>query len=86
MQDFGIQAQHQMDASGLYCPEPVMLLHDKIREIAAGELIKMVATDPSTERDVPKFCHFLGHELVASQREDDCFYYLIRKRVDEKKG
>ena len=69
----------KLDASGLFCPEPVMLLHNKIRDIEAGQLLKLVATDPSTSRDVPKFCHFLGHELLESIEKDGVFAYLIRK-------
>ncbi len=56
-----------------------MLLHNKVREMAGGDLLKVVATDPSTERDIPKFCRFLGHELVDVRQKDDCYYYLIRK-------
>lgn len=68
-----------LDASGLFCPEPVMLLHNKIRDIEAGQLLRLLATDPSTTRDVPKFCHFLGHELLESIENGDNFSYLIRK-------
>lgn len=68
-----------LDASGLFCPEPVMLLHKKIREIAAGGTLMVVATDPSTTRDVPKFCHFLGHELLMSAEEGGTYRYRIRK-------
>lgn len=71
---------HQLDASGLYCPEPVMLLHNKIRDMADGELLELLATDPSTTRDVPKFCHFLGHELVAEETVELGYRYLIRKQ------
>jgi tRNA 2-thiouridine synthesizing protein A len=74
-----LNAPLTLDASGLFCPEPVMLLHNKIRDIDAGKLLKLVATDPSTSRDVPKFCHFLGHELLESVEEDGSFVYLIRK-------
>lgn len=69
----------ELDATGLFCPEPVMLLHNKIRGIEAGQLLKLVATDPSTTRDVPKFCHFLGHELLESTESGGNFTYLIRK-------
>jgi tRNA 2-thiouridine synthesizing protein A len=75
----GVVSVLELDASGLFCPEPVMLLHNKIRDIEAGQLLKLVATDPSTTRDVPKFCHFLGHELLESTEKDGSFAYLIRK-------
>jgi len=70
---------HLLDAKGLFCPEPVMLLHKKIREINEGEVLVLVATDPSTTRDVPKFCHFLGHELLSSAENDKVYRYSIRK-------
>ena len=73
------QIDHQMDACGLYCPEPVMLLHNKVRDMAAGELLRVIATDPSTQRDIPKFCSFLGHELVLQQVDGDLYEYIIRK-------
>ncbi len=68
-----------LDTRGLFCPEPVMLLHKKIRELEAGETVSVLATDPSTSRDIPKFCHFLGHELLDSSEQGKEFHYLIRK-------
>lgn len=70
----------ELDARGLYCPEPVMLLHNRIRDMAEGELLRLIATDPSSARDVPKFCLYLGHELVAQSVSDDEYCYLIRKK------
>jgi tRNA 2-thiouridine synthesizing protein A len=71
---------HRLDARGLYCPEPVMLLHNAVRDIAAGELLEVLATDPSTRRDIPRFCQFLGHELVLEEAAEGEFRYLIRKQ------
>ncbi len=72
----------ELDASGLYCPEPVMLLHNKIRDMDAGQLLRLKATDPSTTRDVPKFCLYLEHELIESNQEGESYHYLIRKKQD----
>lgn len=69
-----------LDACGLLCPEPVMMLHKKFREIAPGTLVEVRATDPSTTRDIPKFCLFLGHELLENAREGNQYRYLIRKK------
>ena len=59
-----------------------MLLHNKIRDIGEGELVQVLATDPATERDIPKFCHFLGHELVEQEAFEGHFRYLLRKVGD----
>ncbi|MGM0702502.1 sulfurtransferase TusA [Halomonas faecis] len=70
--------QVELDTTGLYCPEPIMLMHNKVRDMASGEVLKVVATDPATTRDIPKFCHFLGHELVQQQESDGHYLYFIR--------
>jgi len=73
--------RHELDAQGLFCPEPVMLLHHLIREMQEGETVHVMATDPSTRRDIPKFCQFLGHALLESSADPagQVFHYLIRK-------
>lgn len=68
-----------LDTSGLLCPEPVMLLHKAIRDVEVGQIIKVIATDPSTQRDIPKFCQFLGHQLLDQATKDNKFQYWIQK-------
>jgi tRNA 2-thiouridine synthesizing protein A len=69
-----------LDTSGLLCPEPVMLLHKTVKAAAAGEVIEVIATDPSTLRDIPKFCLFLGHELLEQLSTDANYIFYIRKK------
>lgn len=68
-----------LDTSGLSCPEPVMMLHSAVRDVVTGGVIKVLATDPSTTRDIPKFCQFLGHELMESGEDGDIYIYFIRR-------
>ena len=56
-----------------------MLLNKEIKNIKEGQILSIVATDPSTTRDVPKFCHFLGHQLIAADEIDGKFHYYIKK-------
>ncbi|WP_039913509.1 sulfurtransferase TusA [Cellvibrio mixtus] len=73
------QIDKTLDTSGLLCPEPVMMLHRAVKEVAIGNLIEVIATDPSTQRDIPKFCLFLGHELVGQKKTEAQYFYYIRK-------
>jgi len=66
-------------AEGLICPEPIMLLHKAIQGVKKGDKIELFATDPSTERDVTRFCEFLGHKLLKKSLESDIFYFVIQK-------
>ncbi|MBW7470182.1 sulfurtransferase TusA [Marinobacter sp. M216] len=69
----------ELDARGLFCPEPVMMLHNRINDVAPGRVLRVRATDPSTTRDIPRFCQFLGHELVCDEEQGDEFVFLIRR-------
>lgn len=69
----------QVDATGLRCPEPVMMLHAAIRRVEAGDIIQLTATDPSTQRDVAHFCEFLGHSLLETSARDGQFVYRVKK-------
>ncbi len=77
-----LKPDYILDTTGLYCPEPVMLLHNKIRDITVGEVLQILATDPATQRDIPKFCSFLGHELLAQDEVDGNYRYTVRKCAD----
>lgn len=69
----------ELDTSGLYCPEPVMLMHNRVRDMRPGEVLKVIATDPATTRDIPQFCTFLGHELLAQEKtQDETYRYFIK--------
>ena len=67
-----------LDTRGLYCPEPIMLMHNKVRDMAAGDILEVIATDPATTRDIPQFCHFLGHALVEQTQEGEEYRYRIQ--------
>ena len=73
------QTDHSLDAIGLRCPEPVMMVRKSIRKIESGETLLIKCDDPSTTRDIPSFCRFMEHELVAKQTTTLPFLYIIKK-------
>lgn len=58
-----------VNAKGLICPEPVMMLHSAVRDAGPGDVIEVLATDPTTRRDIQQFCDFLGHGLLEVKEE-----------------
>ena len=74
-------ADHQLDAIGLRCPEPVMMVRLEIRKMAEGETLLVSADDHSTTRDIPSFCRFMQHTLVASDVRTKPYKYLLKKGV-----
>jgi tRNA 2-thiouridine synthesizing protein A len=71
-----------LDARGLRCPEPVMMVRKTIRSLNDGQRLRVLADDPSTTRDIPSFCRFMDHTLLASQTEYQPYEYLIQKGLN----
>lgn len=79
MSDLFFAADHTLDAQGLRCPEPVMMVRKTVRTMPVGETLLIVADDPATTRDIPGFCRFMDHELIAQHTDSLPYRYLIRK-------
>ncbi|ARU92342.1 sulfurtransferase TusA [Tatumella citrea] len=79
MNDLFSTAEHTLDARGLRCPEPVMMVRKTIRHMQDGETLLIIADDPATTRDIPGFCRFMEHTLVAQDTEQLPFHYLVKK-------
>ena len=68
-----------LEAEGLLCPEPVMMIRKAIRMMQKGEILLIRADDPSTRRDVPSFCQFMDHQLVGVKTETIPYLFWIKK-------
>lgn len=73
------QADHELDAIGLRCPEPVMMVRKSVRKMLPGETLLIIADDPATTRDIPSFCEFMDHKLISSSIDSTPYHYLIQK-------
>jgi tRNA 2-thiouridine synthesizing protein A len=73
-------ADRTYDASGLLCPLPVLRANRVLRELAPGQTLKVLATDPAAEADFPAYCRQTGHTLVATGRDGGTLVFLIRKK------
>lgn len=68
-----------LDARGLNCPLPILRARKSLGAMAAGETLRVLATDPGSVKDMESFCAQTGNELVSSGQEDGQFVFLIRK-------
>jgi tRNA 2-thiouridine synthesizing protein A len=68
-----------LDAKGLKCPLPVLKARKAMRDVAAGGVLRVIATDPGAVKDFEHFCQTTGHVLVASREEAGAFIFDIRK-------
>lgn len=69
----------QLDAKGLSCPQPVILVHQKMKELGRGIFEVMVDTDTSRE-NISRLAINEGWEVVETKKTEDSGYVLILKR------
>ncbi len=67
----------RLDASGLTCPLPVLKARKALLGMAAGERLEVITTDPMSVVDMPVFCAQAGHRIVAEEKRDDRFVFVI---------
>lgn len=79
MSDLFSSPNYTLDALGLRCPEPVMMLRKTVRNMQTGETLLIIADDPATTRDIPGFCTFMEHDLLAQETDSLPYRYLLRK-------
>ena len=68
-----------LDTKGLNCPLPVLKTKKAMKNLAAGERITVLATDPSSVKDFETFCQATGDRLVDSSEENGVITYIIEK-------
>ena len=73
-----MNATATLDASGLLCPLPVIRVQDRIKRMASGDVLQVLATDPGTRHDIPAWCRVHGHRLLESARNGERFRFHIQ--------
>ena len=70
----------EVDCTGLLCPLPVLKAQKRLRGMAAGQVLALVATDAMAAVDVPHFCDQTGHRFLHAVPEGAATRYLIRRK------
>jgi len=70
----------ELDASGLNCPMPILQAKKALKNLAAGDVLRIVATDPGSVKDFEAFAKQTGNELLESTTEGASFVYRLKKR------
>jgi TusA-related sulfurtransferase len=74
----------EIDTRGLTCPLPILKAKKALAEMHSGEVLKVLATDPSSVRDFQAFARQTGNELVGQETlptaQSEEYVHLLRRR------
>lgn len=74
-----IEIAETLDAIGLLCPLPVLKARKRLKALAPGTVLEILADDPAAILDMQHFCAESGHEFLGQSDVDSYQKYLIRK-------
>ena len=70
--------REQLDARNLFCPLPVIRVQDRVKALARGDVLEVVATDPGALNDVSAWCRVNGHEVLESGEAGHEVHIVLR--------
>jgi len=70
----------ELDTRGLNCPLPILKAKKALADMASGELLRVVSTDPGSTRDFQAFARQTGNELVEQNTAGAEFVHVLRRR------
>jgi tRNA 2-thiouridine synthesizing protein A len=69
----------ELDATGLNCPLPILRAKKALAGLNAGQVLRVVATDPGSVKDFDAFAKQTGNELLESTEDGGKYLFLIKK-------
>ncbi len=75
----GHSVARELDARGLRCPLPLLKAKQALRDMTAGQVLRVLATDAGSVRDFQAYAQLSGHELIAFIELEAVYYYLLKK-------
>jgi tRNA 2-thiouridine synthesizing protein A len=69
-----------LDCKGLSCPMPIVKTAQALRQLAPGDLIEVLATDPGSVKDFAAWSKMTGNDLVETSQEGAVFRFLLKKK------
>lgn len=70
----------ELDARGLSCPLPILKTRKALNDLASGQVLKVVATDAGSVKDMEAFAKQTGNALLASTEENKTYVFFMRKK------
>jgi tRNA 2-thiouridine synthesizing protein A len=71
----------EIDVRGYNCPIPILRAKKALANMAGGQLVRILTTDPGAEIDFKVFAEASGNELVSLEEASGVLTLVMRKRA-----
>jgi tRNA 2-thiouridine synthesizing protein A len=73
------QIDKTVDAKGQVCPMPIVNLAKGFKDLAPGQILAMLATDPGAKKDVTAWAEKTGNILLEMVEEGGVMTFYLKK-------
>jgi tRNA 2-thiouridine synthesizing protein A len=70
----------ELDARGLSCPLPILKTKKALNDMTSGQVLKVVATDVGSIKDMQAFASQTGNPLLSSTEENKTYVFFMQKK------
>ncbi len=76
-----VSVDRELDCSGMSCPVPMLKAKKAIGELEIGQVLKLIATDPTVVGDMNAWTQRAQHEVVHQDLDAEAkrFVLFVRK-------
>jgi tRNA 2-thiouridine synthesizing protein A len=74
-----IQIARRVDCLGVSCPRPQLMTKKAVNEVAVGDIIEVLADNPSSVEALPPLCDELDETHLETVKASNCWHIYIRK-------
>ena len=74
-----MQADETLNCLGFYCPIPIVQTANKVKELAPGKVLEVLADDMGIKEDMPNWCKVTGNECLGIEEKDGQYKVYVRK-------
>ena len=80
MEALDVDFDQELDTRGLSCPLPILKTKKSLNDLASGQVLKIVATDPGSVKDMQAFSKQTGHALLSSEEQNKTFIFFMKMK------
>ncbi|MFT5113133.1 MAG: tRNA 2-thiouridine synthesizing protein A [Parasphingorhabdus sp.] len=72
----------EVDARNLLCPMPVIRAQNAVAELATGDRVRVLCTDPGALNDIPAWCRINGHKLISTEDTQELITVVVEVQAE----
>lgn len=74
-----MHADQELNCRNMNCPLPILKPKKAMDSLVSGQVLKLIATDPGSIKDVGAWTKRTGNELVSSEEHGSEFVFYLKK-------